>query len=355
MARGPAMDPQAPEALPPSPTRVTVRAGAKVNPLLVIHGRRGDGYHELGTLMLGLDLWDDVTVALSSQGATSVASTGPFASSDIATDATNLAARGAQAAVDALAAAGHSTAAASQPQHLTIQLYKGIPSRAGLGGGSSDAAAAALATLELLSPAWSTDSSKAPKIEAAVAASLGRIGADCAFFFCARHQGAAWSSGRGEQIDTLDAVPPWHIVVATPEIDCATPKVYGALGFSPMTPEALEQAAQGAALPVHSDLLSAPASAARALLRNDLEPPAARAFPGLSDWRALLDAAGLDHFQLAGSGSSFFGLFDSRSEAAAASATLESHAQERQLGLRHTAVLQPTGPRLLHLIEGPRV
>ena len=67
---------------------ITVRAGAKINPLLVVHGRRSDGYHELTTLMLGLDLCDRVTVRAVESGGLRVVSIGPHATPDISTDAT---------------------------------------------------------------------------------------------------------------------------------------------------------------------------------------------------------------------------------------------------------------------------
>lgn len=322
------------------PASVTVRAGAKVNPLLVIHGRRTDGFHSLTTLMLGFDLYDEVTVAASTTGATVVESTGPFASPDIPTGATNLAARGAQSALEALA----------QTQALHIQIHKAIPSRAGLGGGSSDAAAAALATLELLHPGWSS-APAAMAMEAQVGSSLGRIGADCAFFFQARDAGAAVASGRGEQVSPCGETPPWHVLIVTPEVDCATPKVYGALELEPQSDAALAEAIESATLPVAAEFLGAPAVAARALLRNDLEAAAERAFPALSTWRAMLVDLQLDHMRLAGSGSSFFGLFDNEREATAAAATLQGGTDSRGLHYRYVGVHRPTGPALLPMME----
>ena len=105
--------------------RVTVRAGAKVNPLLVIHGRRPDGFHELSTVLLGLALYDEVTVKIApGADATTVTTDGAQATPDIPSDATNLAARGADAAALAL----------GLDACFQVDVRKAIPSRAGLGG-----------------------------------------------------------------------------------------------------------------------------------------------------------------------------------------------------------------------------
>lgn len=321
---------------------VTVTAGAKVNPRLVIHGRRADGFHELTTLMLGLDLRDEVTVSLVPGAAQiSVRSTGPFATPDIVADETNLAVRGVRAALDGL----------GQPETaLHITLHKGIPSRAGLGGGSADAAAAALGTLELLAP------DRPHSVDTAVTRALGHIGADCAFFFAARQHGAARSSGRGEHVEPIAATPPWHVALLTPEIDCATPKVYAALDLAVSSPEELRASARTSNDGSQSAALwSAAAADARALLRNDLEEPAERAFPELRSWRALFQHLGLDHFRLAGSGSSFFGLFDSEAEAESVLDDVRAEAAARHLGLRHAAVHRPAGDQLLALLDAPSI
>ena len=313
---------------------VTVQAGAKINPLLVVHGRRADGFHELTTLMLGLDLCDAVEVTAAASGGLRVESTGPHATPDIRTDATNLAARGAQVALDAL----------GESAHLVIKLHKGIPSRAGLGGGSSDAAGAALAVLELLRPGWNGGDSRG--LESEIVRGLGTIGADCAFFFAARRHGAALSTGRGERVAPLTATPPWHVALVTPAIECPTPAVYRALDLPLLEPGSL---AGDEHEPLATELLAAGADVARRLVRNDLEEAALRAFPALGDWHSLLADLGLGHFRLAGSGSSFFGLFDDAPSAQAALDKLQVGARERGLGVRYSGVTQPSLDRLLHV------
>ena len=327
--------------MPQGPS-VTVQAGAKINPLLVVHGRRTDGFHELSTLMLGLDLWDSVTVTVADAGGLSVESAGPHATQDISTDATNLAARGAQVALDAL-----TPGSPAASMHLAIKLHKAIPSRAGLGGGSSDAAGAALAVLELCRPGWDNDDGA--ELEAEVARGLGSIGADCAFFFAARRHGAALSTGRGEQVAPLAASPPWHVALLTPAIECPTPAVYQALDLPLIDADGIPA---GPAADLAAKLLASSASSAHGLVRNDLEAAALRAFPALGDWRSLLKDLGLGHFCLAGSGSSFFGLFEEAASATAALIKLEEVARDRGLGVRYSGVSRPSRDRLLHVSAG---
>ncbi len=320
---------------------VTVHAGAKINPLLVVHGRRPDGFHELTTLMLGLDLMDRVTVRVAETGATRVESTGPYATPDISTDATNLAARGAQVALDAL----------GETANLAIDLHKAIPSRAGLGGGSSDAAGAALAVLELLRPGWDSGDD-APRLEANVVQGLGEVGADCAFFFAARDSGSALSTGRGENVSPMGWACPWHVAMITPSIECPTPAVYGALVLPII--EAISAESSRNCLAQVRKLMEASASEARSLVRNELQTPALGAFPELEKWRILFQDLELQHFTLAGSGSSFFGLFEDAAGAQSAVDAVETLARERSLGVRYTGVAKPAHDRLLHVDGSPR-
>jgi 4-diphosphocytidyl-2-C-methyl-D-erythritol kinase len=325
-------------------TSVTVLAGAKINPLLIVHGRRSDGYHELTSLMLGLDLQDRVTVRRSETGGFSVESTGPHATPDISTDETNLAARGAQVALDAL----------GESADLAIELHKAIPSRAGLGGGSSDAAGAALAVLELLRPGW--DSGDYSELEARVVEGLGELGADCAFFFAARSHGAAVITGRGERVTPQVWLSPWHIVLVTPSIECPTPAVYGALALPLIAGPAegiTHQRSRNSMTQAHK-LLLASASEASRLVRNELQTPALGTFPELEKWRILFQNLELEHFTLAGSGSSFFGLFEDAAGAQTALEQVTELARERDLGVRYSGVVRPAKDRLLYVEGSPR-
>ena len=188
---------------------------------------------------------------------------------------------------------------ASQRTGLTLSLVKHVPSQAGLGGASSDAAAAWLASERALGIML------APMQRSSA---LARLGSDCVFFSEANATGFARCQGRGERVEvhTLpDALP--LVAILAPSVLSPTPRVYAALTQPLSAPRALPR--------VRAAWFDNPVSAARSALHNRLESAALRAVPELVSWRALLDAHGAEHFRLAGSGSCFFGLFDDPAEA----------------------------------------
>jgi 4-diphosphocytidyl-2-C-methyl-D-erythritol kinase len=305
---------------------VQLLANAKINPTLRVLGRRPDGYHELVTTLLALDIGDSVSVAVAD--ADSIEVTGAFATPDVPLDGSNLALRGADAARVVLCAR----------TPLAVSVTKRLPSRAGLGGGSADAAAAALATR--LALGGDVDDRV---LGALFDRALGEIGSDCAFFHAARATGVALATGRGADVVPLEGAPGWSIALVIPAVECATPDVYRALGvtareISPVDIEAEREAARV--------LFASTAHDARALLVNDLESAARRAQPDLDDWFELLAEVECGHFRLAGSGSGLYGLFDDPADARAALERIETAARGRGLGLRFTAVAGAAGSAL---------
>lgn len=295
-------------------------APAKVNLTLAVSGRRADGFHELRTVMLALDLCDELHLRLARdlplEGST-LAVSGPAATADIPLDSTNLALAGALAAASL----------AHEPVALEVSLTKHLPSGAGLGGGSSDAAAAFLGAARLLGVDPHTDEARA---------ALRACGSDCAFFMEARHSGMGLCEGRGEVVTPLPSAPPsWHVALFTPDVHVATDEVYGALSGPLSDP--------GGHHRLQRQELDASAEYARAFLFNQLEEAALRVSPELVAWRACLDSLGLEHFRLAGSGASFFGLFDDGTEAHAALSGILASGGERGLATRFSAVTRPAG------------
>jgi 4-diphosphocytidyl-2-C-methyl-D-erythritol kinase len=195
---------------------------------------------------------------------------------------------------------------------LSARLTKRIPVAAGLGGGSSDAAAAISAALE----AWGVE---LPAADAsAVAAS---VGSDVPFFLAG---GAALVSGRGERVELLpDPVgDPLGIVVVTPNLAISTAAVFAAFsrGVRPADPgrtlstsETLARALRGGAST--ADLLAMAADLASA---NDLVRPAERVAPGLGEFRAALSVLLGRPVAQSGSGPTAWALY--RSPAGARSA-----------------------------------
>lgn len=291
---------------------VCALAPAKINAGLEILGKREDGFHELRTVMVCLDLADEVRVRESSTPAVRVV--GPHATDDIPTDSSNLVV----AAIEAWLAEYEVQAA------LEIELTKNVPSQAGLGGGSADAAAGILAVSSLL---------QIPISRTRVQACLGALGSDCVFFASAEKTGAALCEGRGERVTPCPAPSPsWHVALVVPELRIATRGVYAAIGNSLRGPEGGHS--------LHPEVLQFAAVEARPWIFNDLEYAAQSSVPELSSWRDLLAATESEHFRLSGSGSAFFGLFESREEAHDALQRIEQQALHQSLSMRASFVTQ---------------
>jgi 4-diphosphocytidyl-2-C-methyl-D-erythritol kinase len=189
-------------------------APAKLNLTLAVLGRRDDGYHSLHSIMIPLLLGDALTVSVSPAA-------GPgdmLRVSGLAVSAAedNLVLRAIAALRTALLRELPRARADLPP--LSVRLVKRIPVAAGLGGGSSDAAAAIDAALA----AWQT--TLAPASKAALAASLG---SDVPFFLA---QGAAVITGRGEFVEPLPdmASEPPAVLLVTPGLPISTPAVFEA-------------------------------------------------------------------------------------------------------------------------------
>jgi 4-diphosphocytidyl-2-C-methyl-D-erythritol kinase len=301
-----------------STRRIELRAPAKVNLTLAVLGRRPDGYHEIDSLMLALALGDRLVVEERVHSGVTLAVHGP-AAAGVPADGTNLAVRAAEAVL-ALARAVRRPAPG-----LHLDLEKHVPAQGGLGGGSADAAAAALAAAELCG--------LAPD-DPRVAVALSELGSDCVFFLAARATGFARCTGRGERVEPLPAlVLPWSLAVLTPASGCATARVYAALG-----PLQNRPASAAPALAV-ARLATATLAELRASLSNDLEPAALRAHPELGGLAAVLAEHAPGAFRLAGSGSSWFGFFTDEDEARAVLARVESACEARRYALRGRWVL----------------
>jgi len=185
--------------------RVRIAAHAKLNLLLRILAREAPtGYHQIETAFALLELADELVVTRMAGGEVALTVNGP----DLGPPEQNLAVRAARAVLEAT---GHKFGVA-------IELTKRIPVQAGLGGGSSDAAAALHAVNALTGNAL-------PRHELLHFAT--RLGADVAF--CASGMPAALAWGRGERLFRLPAPPaaPALVALALPPLAVATPDAYG--------------------------------------------------------------------------------------------------------------------------------
>ena len=298
-------------------------APAKVNLWLDVKGRRDDGFHELDTGMLALDLFDELEVRETASGRVELEVGGPAATPDIPSGATNLAVRAAELQLRHAVTTG----AASAESGLAIRLVKNVPSGAGLGGGSSDAAAALVGAAAALGVEVDHDLARGW---------LASLGSDCVFFLDAAVTGFARCIGRGELVEAREiGDESWTFALFAPDLPVPTKAVYGALGTA---------LSEGGAMPsVRESLLSCPESELRLGLRNHLEAAALEAVPALRPWRQLLDANNASHFLLSGSGSTFFGVYSDGTEARRALDDLVGAAKALDLAVRGHWLLRPAG------------
>lgn len=280
---------------------VTAHAPAKLNLSLAVLARRHDGFHEIESLVVPVDLAD--TLQLRHGGPPGIRLTvrcagdlagepGRILARDVPADASNLVVR----AVMALA-----HAAGIEPA-VDIELVKRVPSAAGLGGGSSDAAAA----LRAMAEAWGLD--WPPERLAAVGAG---IGSDVPWFVAGR---AAIMAGRGERLMPVPPLPPLFAVIACPAGGLSTAAVYRGCAAEP---ERAGEAGRLAATLAAGDL-----RAALPLLHNSLEAPARGLLHDVGRLLQDLGSAGGFAPRLTGSGSACFTLCRTLAEALAVAARL---------------------------------
>ncbi|HEV8114333.1 MAG TPA: 4-(cytidine 5'-diphospho)-2-C-methyl-D-erythritol kinase [Planctomycetota bacterium] len=310
------------------PSLVRARAPAKVNLRLDVLGPRADGYHDIRTWMLALDRCDHLEARANASGQVTLAVTGEHATADIPADASNLVHRAASLALAECRTRG----LASDRDGVDLALEKRIPSRAGLGGGSSDAAAAWFAVGAALGVELEADGG-----------ALATLGSDCAFFARARATGFALCEGRGDRVTAARGPDSsFFVAVVVPEVGCPTAAVYAELDRLDARPQREPDPPP--------EWLRGPASRVRPYLRNRLEKAALAAFPELASWRMLLDESGATEWRLSGSGSAFFGIHDRREEAETTLAAVVRAGAGKSLAVRAAWVSAPSG-RGVNIVE----
>jgi 4-diphosphocytidyl-2-C-methyl-D-erythritol kinase len=275
---------------------VTIRAFAKINLSLRIKelpdrpdhaNARADGFHEVQTILQAIDLSDRVRCE---------ARRGPFhlvcSMPGVPTDRTNLVWQAAQRLWDAAGRKG-------QPRDAVVTLDKKIPMKAGLGGGSSDAAAALLG----LRRVW-----KLRVADEELHAIGARLGSDVPYFFVG---GTALGLGRGEEVYPLDDLPRLWVVLIVPPFGIATADAYEWLDdlrartLIPVAPRYLPGTWLGRIIP----------------LVNDLEPPVIERHPVIGKLKDRLAKLGAVMVAMSGSGSTVFGIFTTARAAESAART----------------------------------
>ncbi len=263
---------------------VRVRAPAKINWTLEVLGVRSDGYHEVCTVLQTIGLWDELTM-LPAPSLT-VRCQGPFAVED------ELVAK----AVRAL-----------DPQaRVEVVIHKAIPPASGLGGGSSDAAAALRALCRLRG--WQLPQEQLME----VAASLG---SDVPFFLVG---GTALAQGRGERLSPLVDVPPTWLVLVVPPLMVPekTARMYRLL-----TPASYSD---GTFTHRFLERLWETQGVDENYMYNAFESVSYSLFPEIARYRAALLEAGARRVHLAGSGPALFAVARGREEAQALAARVKA-------------------------------
>lgn len=255
-----------------------VLAPAKVNLSLCLQGRRDDGYHELETVMLALRFYDELQLEPADDGVLELTVSG---ADNIPSDERNLVIR----ALSTLRSATGCSRGAK------VRLTKRIPSQAGLGGGSSDAAAALVAGNRL----WELGLSLAQ-----LSSLAANLGSDVPFFLAPR---AAVCTGRGEQVAVFTPGQSLPVVVVKPSVGLATSAVYANYSAASCVQSSQDR---GKSAEIVQVLCRGRMNSLSALMRNDLQAPALALCPELAQVKAGFDRLPVVAHQLSGSGSAYF-------------------------------------------------
>jgi 4-diphosphocytidyl-2-C-methyl-D-erythritol kinase len=324
---------------------VKVRSFAKINLGLRIGARRADGFHELLTVYQTIALHDVIRVSVERGSGIEIR----CEDSRVPKDESNTCHQIVRKVMTALRAKGK----------VVIEIEKRLPVQGGLGGASSNAVAAMLA----LEGALKQSLSSAERLDIAA-----EVGSDLPLFLIG---GTALGIGRGEQVYPLDDLPALPCVIVTPEIGVSTPKAFAEWDrrcgadtpFDKLRAGSVRAAERSSALrdrrsgPVRDTKLTLDSASDRmnelgrglsawlsqrysgapvrgraenpllalvqAGIENDFEQVVFPEYPELREVKRALVRAGAKYASLSGSGSTLYGLFGSRSEAARAAIALK--------------------------------
>jgi len=254
-------------------------AFAKINLTLDILGKRPDGYHDLKSVMQTISIRDDIEIDIGTGK--------PWClkcdKEGIPTDRSNLAWRAAEIYLDAMG---------KDPDGIEIRITKRIPSEAGLGGGSADAAA----VLRALNRHY------AEPLSILALAELGsQVGSDVPFCTLC---GTAMVEGRGEQLRKLPDMPECFLVVCKPDFSVSTPELYRKLDEVTIGKRPDNQAMESA-------LLAGDLGKVAENLYNVFDPVVTAEHLELNYIKSIFNSYGSVGQQMTGSGSAVFAILPS--------------------------------------------
>lgn len=261
---------------------VRVLAPAKVNLTLDVFGQRPDGFHALASLVVGVALYDALTLTARPAGSGIELRCDR---SELPTNSENLVWQAAKALAETT----------GRSADVRIELTKRIPWGAGLGGGSSDAAA----TLAGLNALWDCG------LDGEALGSVGsRIGSDVPLFF---YLPAAFMRGRGELVERVECRRSHVVLLILPDVQVSTREVYAqhASGGVGGADQGLNWA----------ELLAGPTENLSEQTSNGLEPAVFRTSGAVKALFEETRGRGLKQLRVSGSGSAMYGLFEEEEKA----------------------------------------
>lgn len=270
---------------------LTAYSHAKINLRLEVLGRRPDGYHDICSVFQTVSLRDRLTFTARRDGRIVLLCDDP----SIPSDGRNLVVKAAEILKEAV-----SRTSKTDKRNLgsLIRLYKRIPSGAGLGGGSSNAAV----TLRMLSKLWNINVLPRRRLEGLAA----DIGSDVPYFLTG---GTCLVTGRGEKVKRLSSLPRFHLVLVFPGIHVSTAWAYARLRMKltkgPECSKIMERGFRKARSPAELS----------GLLANDMESAVIPSHPIIERAKSDLASAGALNSLMSGSGSAVFGIFGDRASA----------------------------------------
>ena len=292
-----------------------LKAHAKINWTLDILGTRKDGYHLMDMLMQSVELHDTLWLeeadtliledAAEIQTEKATQSSDGMSSAAVTYDENNLVYRAAKKLRDYCGI----------EKGARMRLLKNIPSGAGMGGGSADAAAALLG----LSVLWDVNITEEELLKIGLS-----LGADIPFMLTG---GLARVGGIGEEITPLSPAPEVYLVMLQPCGGLSTKEVFGA--FDALDPASLARPATAEA---QSALLSENLSALGSAMNNVLEGVSVQARPAIGEAADILEELGAVRGMMTGSGSVVYGVFGSKEAAEEAAQKLRPIAEAKGWG-----------------------
>jgi len=296
---------------------VTIRSFAKINLGLKIGPHREDGFHELRTVYQTVALHDVLRLQVTRGTGIEIRTRDPR----VPTDESNTCYRIAERGMKALKARGR----------VVLHIEKSLPVQGGLGGASSNAVATLLALERLVG------TQLAPEERLRLAA---EVGSDLPLFLLG---GTVLGTGRGEEVYPLPDQPPLDCVLVTPEVGVSTPRAFADWDCSPsgkLTASRYSDKLSGfsrtvfawlsgfsTGVPTHKGGNRAEAlllDLVRAGIENDFEDVVFPQHPELRHVKRALEREGARYASLSGSGSTVYGLFESRAAARKAAARLQA-------------------------------